>query len=122
MAGMLSSSCGSTQPVRPDEGYQAVSVGSVFTCSLSVGGQVRCWGQDRAHEEKGLTDAPTRGTYKAVSAGYYGSCALRDNGRLKCWGRVDGMTPRQKFSAVDMGWGDVCAIREAHGRLQCWGR
>ncbi len=123
IVGLLCSSCGTAQPVQPGEGgYQAVSVGSAFTCSLSVGGQIRCWGQDEAHEEKGLTDAPTRGTYKALSAGYYGSCALRDNGRLKCWGRVDGMTPLHKFSAVEMGTFDVCAIREAHGRLQCWGR
>ena len=122
IVGMLSSSCGSEQPVRLGEGYQSVSVGSVFTCSLSVGGQVRCWGDNEAHEEKGLTDAPTRGAYKAVSAGYYGSCALRENGRLKCWGRVDGMTPWRKFTAVDMGLSYVCAIREAHGRLQCWGR
>ncbi len=122
IVGWLGSSCGTAQPIQSGEGYQAVSVGSVFTCSLSFGGQIRCWGQDEAHEEKGLTDAPKRGTYKAVSAGDYGSCALRDNGRLKCWGRVDGFTPLRKFSAVDMGLSDVCAIREAHGRLQCWGR
>ena len=120
--GSLGIACGADRSFQSVAEYQAVSVGSVFTCSLSVGGQVRCWGQDEAHDEKGLTDAPARGAYKAISSGYYGSCALRDSGRLKCWGRVDGMTPLRKFSAVDMGWSDVCAIREAHGRLQCWGR
>ena len=122
MVAWLAGSCGTDDSAQAGDGYQAVSVGSVFTCSLSVGGQVRCWGQNEAHEEKGLTDAPRRGTYKAVSAGYYGSCALRENGRLKCWGRVDGMTPFRKFTAFDMGWGDVCAIHEGYGRLQCWGR
>ena len=112
MVTWLAGSCGTDDSAQAGDGYQAVSVGSVFTCSLSVGGQVRCWGQNEAHEEKGLTDAPRRGTYKAVSAGYYGSCALRANGRLKCWGRVDGMTPFRKFTAFDMGSGDVCAIQK----------
>ena len=83
----LSISCGGEQLSGDGGGYQTVSVGSAFTCALTLSGQIRCWGQNEANEAKGLIESPTRGVYKAISAGYYGSCALRENGWLKCWGR-----------------------------------
>lgn len=124
---LLLTACGAHEPTtgpktQSEELYQAISVGSRFTCGLRLDGSIRCWGQNEANEEQGMLDAPKDGTFVAVASGYYGNCALRDDGRLKCWGRVDGGSkPFSKFSAVQMKDMDVCALRQ-DGRLKCWGR
>jgi alpha-tubulin suppressor-like RCC1 family protein len=77
-----------------------VAVGNVYTCSLMVGGAVRCWGKN----DKGqlgysgvstLGDAPGQmpppdvaigGTASQISVGNDHTCVLLDTGGIRCWG------------------------------------
>ena len=113
--------CGPDEPVAPllEELYQAVSLGSHFTCGLRLDGSVRCWGQDAFAEMKGMLDVPKEGVFTDIASGYYGNCGLRNDGCLKCWGRVDGGSkPFQRFSAVEMASTDICGLRQ-DGKVRC---
>lgn len=80
-----------------------VALGREFTCALSNGGGVKCWGRDTfgalGRGTSGL-DVPNPsqidiidfGTTRRVTqivASWYHACALFDDGRARCWGRND---------------------------------
>lgn len=84
---------------------QAITAGGRFTCVLSTGGRVKCWGGN-AYGQLGLGDTENRGATPStmgdalpfvdlgpvpvvqLSAGASHVCALLEDGGLLCWGRA----------------------------------
>lgn len=82
-------------------GVQMISVGSEFSCAVTAGGGVKCWGLDEFGQlgtgipytdtrvqasnvpvdVKGIASGAT-----AVSAGGSSACAIVAGGAVKCWG------------------------------------
>lgn len=70
------------------------------TCSLSVTGEVKCWGYN-AHGALGYGHTNNRnvpdplvsieldGTAEDIAAGLHHTCALMSSGDVRCWGRND---------------------------------
>ena len=125
--------------------YAQISSGDLFTCALTSGDGVQCWGtNDHGQLGDGTTissDGPvnvkglTSGV-SAVSAGWDFACALTSAGGVKCWGddahgqlgtspttysdapvQVSGLTSH--VSAISAGGGHACAI--VSGAAECWG-
>lgn len=80
-------------------GYAAVVGGEAFTCGLTLGGGVRCWGQ-RQYGQLGDGDGGNLSTpiatpvdvtglasgVKQIAASSRTACALTTAGGVKCWG------------------------------------
>jgi alpha-tubulin suppressor-like RCC1 family protein len=84
---------------------RSIAAGGTFTCTLSVTGVVRCFGDgsdgqlgngspNRIGDQPGEmgaalvpVDLGTGRSARAISAGESHACAVLDNGQLKCWGR-----------------------------------
>jgi alpha-tubulin suppressor-like RCC1 family protein len=78
-----------------------LTVGSQITCTLLVGGRVRCWGSSAVGQlgygntktigddevPASAGDVDVGGKVVQVSAGFDHVCALLDTGHLRCWGR-----------------------------------
>ena len=93
----------STTPVSVDgiSNAIAISAGSLHTCALLSGGEVRCWGsvKHQSRENIGELGNGTRiGSFRpvavvgissavSITAGFMQSCATLRNGALMCWGR-----------------------------------
>jgi alpha-tubulin suppressor-like RCC1 family protein len=105
---------GSNDPQSPEAGVgptdagndtnvTQVAIGLRFSCALSNGGDVKCWGQDsygslgRGSLGTDITDPLSAsvldfGTSRRVTqitAGNYHACALFEDGKARCWGRND---------------------------------
>lgn len=76
--------------------FISLSAGGHFTCGVTTGGEVYCWGKNREGQlgDGSMNDssAPvpvtgTRGeTFTVVDTGFLHACALTDRGRVYCWG------------------------------------
>lgn len=131
-------------------GVKAVTAGGYFTCALTDGGGVKCWGDNWAGnlgdgsgvgQTLPVNVAGLQSGVQAVSAGEAHACALLENGGVLCWGHNedgelgDGTTMERttpvavsglggKAIAISAGggyWGaHTCAVLE-NGTVQCWG-
>ena len=120
----------STTPVPVSglsSGIVAIATGSYFSCAVTDGGAVLCWG-DNTFRQLGngsSTDSsipvPVNGLSSgviAISAGIYHACALTNTGTVQCWGAQ--RTSTSNVAAISAGGSHTCAITDA-GAAQCWG-
>jgi alpha-tubulin suppressor-like RCC1 family protein len=127
-------------------GVARASAGHSYTCAVTTGGALRCWGRNNTGE---IGDGTTtdRHTPVAVSelgsgaasvvAGAHHTCAVTTGGALRCWGwnangqlgdgtTTDRHTPvavsglGSGVASVSGGWHHTCAVTTG-GALRCWG-
>jgi alpha-tubulin suppressor-like RCC1 family protein len=141
-------------PVDPSAGLlsartQALALGADHACTLTDGGEVRCWGTNedgRLGDAGSRTDANTSTTVEvapgrpltgvtSVALSGDNSCAVRTDGTTFCWGALNLTTPfasafqgAQNVNALalvpaddfSLRSGGACARTTAGGVL-CWG-
>jgi alpha-tubulin suppressor-like RCC1 family protein/PKD repeat protein len=100
----------------------AVSVGGEFTCALTTGGIVSCWGSNSV----GQTTVPSGLLgVAAMDAGRYHTCALTTDGTVSCWlyndnNRSTVPSGLSEVTAVSAGGHHTCALTTG-GTVSCWG-
>jgi alpha-tubulin suppressor-like RCC1 family protein/subtilisin family serine protease len=128
-------------------GVAAIATGWLHSCALTVGGGVKCWG-DNTYGQVGdgsTTDrlepvdvAGLGSGVAAIALGDFHSCALTGAGAVLCWGQNDqgqvgdGSTTNRSTPVAVVGLGsDAAAVAAgtAHscaattgGGARCWGR
>jgi alpha-tubulin suppressor-like RCC1 family protein len=127
-------------------GVTAITAGDRYSCALTRGGGVRCWGYNQFGQlgdgtnTNRATPVDVAGLSSGVSAiaarGEH-TCALMTAGGVKCWGANingqlgDGTTTSSDVpvdvagltsgaSAIAVGGEHTCALT-SHGGLKCWG-
>ncbi len=102
--------------------------GDLFTCAMTTGGAVTCWGDaaggrlgpNAATQSSGPANVVSDAT--AISAGGSRACALRSGGVVSCWGNGDlalESTAVTGATAVAAATDHVCVL--ASGTVSCWG-
>lgn len=132
-------------PVLRLEPRAVVSAGGGFSCSLSGGGAVRCWGRNQDGEMGDGGEVARRslagptlagGPFARLASGVSHACALRPSGQAVCWGssshgqaggNVGGTraTPAEvpgglAFEALSLGLAHSCGL-SPDGSIHCWG-
>jgi len=127
-------------------GVIAIAAGYSHTCALTVGGGVKCWGDNGSGElgdgttTKRLTPVDVSGLatdVRAIASGSLHMCALIADGRVKCWGdnsyhhlgdgtRTPRLTPVEAsempggVTAITAGKGYTCVLTSGGG-IKCLG-
>ena len=117
-----------------------------FTCAVTSGGAVKCWGSNwssslgnRSSTDRSSKPVTVKGISgaKSVAVGYEHACAVIGGGEVKCWGSNsdgqlgDGSTDDSPAPvkviglvapvvAVYSGGWNTCALTDS-GSVQCWG-
>lgn len=126
--------------------FEEVRAGNNYTCGLSTGKRVYCWGlNDNGQLGIGsdalysLEPAEIAGgrQYQSLRTGYYHACAVTAANVTFCWGLNDygqlgdgTRTPRRapvkvaggvQFLRVSTGWFHTCGVTSAK-KAYCWGQ
>ena len=144
-----SSTTQSTVPVNAvglTNGVNVVAAGGNHSCAISLGGGLKCWGNNASGEigdgssvnrTAPVGVAGLAAGVAAVATGSSHSCALTARGDVKCWGaNADGQlgdnTTTQRSAFIDVntltsevnmiasGRGHSCLLTAAGG-VKCWG-
>ncbi len=94
---------------------ERLAVGAEHVCVLLRGGEIRCWGSNRAGQlgdgtfEDRASPVPVRlGTARDLVAGRLSTCALLEDGRVACWGEGT-------FGALGRAAADRCETQGGSG-------
>jgi len=126
-------------------GVAAIMAGFSYTCALTTGGGVLCWGVNSVGQlgdgtrANRLTPTAVKGLGSGVAAisAFFHTCAVKTNGSVLCWGfnsvgqlgdgtRTDRSTPvavsglGSGVAAIAAGDSHTCALANGGGLL-CWG-
>jgi len=130
-------------------GVQSVFAGGAHSCALTVGGQVKCWGNNafgQLGSGQSATQLPSARSpvdvvglgpgIQRLAVGFDHACVITAAGGVRCWGRNENQqlgspggnteTPRDVVGlggiaqALALGRQHSCALM-AGGRVRCWG-
>ncbi len=102
----------------PPDSLYTVAAGNNFTCTLTAGQTVSCWGDNSAGEA-----TPPAGTFTSLSAGGRVVCGIRTDHTIACWGDNtynQTLAPSGQFHQVSVGGNFVCGLR-VDSTIACWG-
>jgi alpha-tubulin suppressor-like RCC1 family protein len=94
--GTLTNRSAPSTDVAINTAVQAIAAGGGFTCALTAGGSVRCWG-DNVNGELGDglvvgqrstpgPDVPIGAPVKGIATGDSHACVVTTGGSIQCWG------------------------------------
>ena len=127
-------------------GVSAITAGYDYNCVLTVGGGVKCWGDNqdgqlgdgtRTNRRMPVDVSGLTSGVSAIAAGDNQTCALTAGGGVKCWGNnsvgqlgdgtttshptpVDVIGLTSGVKAIAVGAYNVCALTLGGG-VKCWG-
>ena len=103
----------------PLTGIVQLAAGERYTCALTVGGEVLCWGDntygqlgDKSTQNKNApvnvvtADSTPLSGIVQISGGFYHACALTNGGEVQCWGHNtsgqlgDGSTDSKNYAVA----------------------
>ena len=101
-----------------------IGAGDRHSCALTVGGKLRCWGNDDNSRVTGRP-ADDLGPVTQLAVGENHSCALTDSGQVHCWGAdfsgqssaPAGLDPVAQL-VVSVFYSCVLTVS---GQVRCWG-
>lgn len=123
---------------------QDIDIGSLYSCALTINGNVKCLGQNNYgqlgngtnHMSSTAIKVKNLNNIKYMSTGFSHACAIDNNGIGKCWGdnisgqlgngKTDPSTipvniqTTDKFKKIVAGYNSTCALTEGK-QVKCWG-
>ena len=107
-----------TPIASPPDSLSTVAAGFNFSCVLTAGQTVACWGDNSAGQA-----TPPSGTFTSLSAGGAVACGIKTDHTVVCWGNSlynQTKAPPGQFHQVSVGGDFVCGLR-VDSTIACWG-